>query len=172
MTSLQVDRQEVITTLHHLQSQGKGNFIVGRKGFKSRFVWKHQDPSFTEAPKVSTLTPPHPIAPILSSPPNPAQTIFQSVETKPTNTALAEEQIKQLAHLTGMKEKPTFETLSKHLDRVMKELYQLRDNVVVEEPPGIVHIERKFLEEDQWVFWPWDMRKAIAHELLAYRRNK
>ena len=164
---LHCDRQEIIKTLHHLDAQGKGTFTIGRRGGKSRWAW--------EKNKISVPTTPVITAPNTSSFvafPVREVSVSPSVSSSIPQPSLSEDQLKTLAALIGLKEKPSFETICSAVDVAMKELYQLRKSVVVEEPPDVVHVDRKFLEGEQWVFWQWDLRKAIAQELLAYRRGK
>lgn len=159
---LHCDRQEAIKTLHHLDAQGKGTFTIGRRGGKSRWSWaKTNPPSVSTKPDFIAFPVREVIAPSTSQ-----------IIPLPSQPFFSDEQLKTLAHLIGLKEKPSFETICGKLDVLMNELYGLRQNVIVEEPPDVVHVERKFLEGDQWTFWDWNLRKAIAQELLAYRRGK
>lgn len=92
--------------------------------------------------------------------------------TQPKAPVSEKEMIDRLTFITGFNGQHTFDEVCAYIEKMVNTLHQLEKSVVVEEPPGIVHVDAAFLYGDGPGFWDADTRQAIAKELTIYRRGK
>lgn len=159
MVERNFDRQEIVASLRRMEQNGKGTFVIGRRGGKSRFEWKKDSPQTTYEPP---------------------QNSWSHIQAEQHR-----KDYKNLADIIGFRGTPTPVAVYEHVSGLMKELKYLRDKpsnvAVMGEPPGIKHVPLEWLTETPlengltqigWSFWNEDQREQIAAELLSYRRGK
>lgn len=158
------DRQAVVATLRKMEADGKGTFIIGRKGHKSRFEWSANKSAPTYDPTATSA----PLGIIAASTPLGTSLVSWSQQQAEQHR----KDLQNLANLMEFRGTATPVALYEHLSGLMQQLKQLRDGVTVEEPVGIEHVPMSWLQNLHVGFWTYEQRKAIANELLAYRKDK
>ena len=170
-----LDRKEVILTLQRMDQDGDGKFVIGRRGGKSRFIWKGKEGVDNTLSLVAELPAPKPFSLKLREEPisYPAPVIKEKEEEEVIAPSLkngkardpfivirdlregvspeipSADLLKEIAMITGFKGASpiSFDALKVFLDKQHKELLKLREGAIWDEPPGIEHVPAELITE-------------------------